>query len=88
LPGNNHGTSLQLLSERIQMSTDPSAAGQITWRVSSTCDSGACVMVAGHGDYVLVGNTSQPSGPINRYTKGEWREFLAGAKLGDFDDFG
>ena len=45
-------------------------------------------MVAGHGDYVLVGNTSQPSGPINRYTRGEWREFLAGAKLGDFDDFG
>jgi Domain of unknown function (DUF397) len=68
------------------MSADPSLPGRIAWRVSSTCDSGACVMVARHGDYVLVGNTSLPDGPINRYTPAEWREFLAGAKLGDFDD--
>jgi hypothetical protein len=68
------------------MSADPAVTGQIAWRKSSTCDSGACVMVAKHGDYVLVGNTSQPGGPTNRYTASEWREFLAGAKLGDFDD--
>lgn len=69
------------------MSADPVVPGQIAWRKSSTCDSGACVMVAQHGDYVLVGNTSQPGGPINTYTRSEWREFLAGAKRGDFDDF-
>jgi hypothetical protein len=70
------------------MSTDPATVGHINWRISSTCDSGSCVMVARHGDDVLVGNTSQPDGPINRYTRTEWREFLAGAKRGDFDDFG
>jgi hypothetical protein len=44
-------------------------------------------MVAQQGDYVLVGNTSQPDGPTNKYTRAEWREFLAGAKLGEFDEF-
>lgn len=68
------------------MSVEPSATGDIQWRVSRTCESGACVMVARRGDSVLLGNTSQPDGPVYAYTRAEWREFLAGAKLGDFDD--
>jgi hypothetical protein len=71
----------------MQMPADPAAAGHIDWRISSTCDSSACVMVARHGDYVLIGNTNQPDGPINKYTQDEWREFLAGAKRGEFDEF-
>jgi hypothetical protein len=68
------------------VSVEPSATGDIQWRVSRTCESGACVMVARQGDSVLLGNTSQPDGPVYMYTRAEWREFLAGAKLGDFDD--
>jgi hypothetical protein len=43
-------------------------------------------MVARQGDSVVLGNTSQPDGPVQTYTTTEWKEFLAGAKLGDFDD--
>jgi Domain of unknown function (DUF397) len=43
-------------------------------------------MVARHGDSVLFGNTSQPDGPVYAYTATEWRDFLAGVKLGDFDE--
>jgi hypothetical protein len=43
-------------------------------------------MVARQGDSVVFGNTSQPDGPVYKYTTAEWKEFLAGAKLGDFDD--
>jgi hypothetical protein len=68
------------------MSVYPSAPEDISWRVSRTCESGACVMVARQGDSVVVGNTSRPDGPVYRYTRAEWKEFLAGAKLGDFDD--
>jgi hypothetical protein len=68
------------------MSAYPSAPGDISWRVSRTCESGACVMVARQGDSVVFGNTSQPDGPVYKYTTAEWKEFLAGAKLGDFDD--
>jgi len=43
-------------------------------------------MVARHGDSVVLGNTRQPDGPVMTYTRAEWKEFIAGAKLGDFDD--
>jgi hypothetical protein len=68
------------------MSARYSAAEDLEWRVSSTCDSGECVKVARSGGYVLIGNTSRPDGPIVEFTTAEWRQFLAGAKLGDFDD--
>jgi len=43
-------------------------------------------MVAPYGNSIVFGNTRQPDGPIYLYTKTEWEEFLAGVKLGDFDD--
>jgi len=43
-------------------------------------------MVARSGDSVIFGNTSVPDGPVYTYTRAEWKEFLEGAKLGDFDD--
>jgi predicted secreted Zn-dependent protease len=58
----------------------------LDWRVSKACESGACIMVASQGDAVLFGNTNHPDGPTLAYTKAEWKEFLAGAKRGDFDD--
>ena len=68
------------------MAIYPSAPGDVDWRVSRTCDGGACVMVARHGNSVVFGNTSQPDGPVYAYTTAEWKEFLVGMKLGDFDD--
>jgi Domain of unknown function (DUF397) len=68
------------------MSAVPSTTEGLAWRVPSACESGACVMVARRGDYVLVGNTNQPDGPISTYTRAEWREFLKSAKQGEFDD--
>lgn len=63
-----------------------SAPPDLAWRVSRTCEAGACVMVARYGDSVYFGNTSDPDGPVYRYTREEWQHFLAGVKLGDFDD--
>jgi hypothetical protein len=62
------------------------ALGDLNWHVSRTCEGGQCIKVARYGDSVVFGNTSQPDGPVYAYTKTEWKEFLAGAKLGDFDD--
>jgi predicted secreted Zn-dependent protease len=58
----------------------------LDWHVSRTCESGACIMVAGHGNSVVFGNTTKPDGPVYAYTKAEWKEFIAGVKSGDFDD--
>lgn len=68
------------------MTIYPSAPGGLSWRVSRTCDGGACVKVARHGEFVMLGNTTEPDGPVYACTRAEWKEFLAGVKLGDFDD--
>lgn len=67
------------------MSTYPSAQGDLDWHVSRTCESGACVKVARRGEFVLIGNTNSPDGPFSEFTADEWRQFLAGVRLGDFD---
>jgi predicted secreted Zn-dependent protease len=58
----------------------------LNWRKSRTCESGACVQVARRGDHILVGNTNNPDGQVSEFTTDEWRNFLAGVKMGDFDD--
>ena len=68
------------------MAMYPSVSADLSWRKSRTCDGGACVIVARHGDSVVFGSTMQPNGPVYVYTEAEWKEFLAGAKQGDFDD--
>lgn len=67
------------------MSIKTPHAGKISWLISRTCDSGACVGVARRGERVLIGNTNDPDAPVNEFTVDEWRQFLAGVKLGDFD---
>jgi predicted secreted Zn-dependent protease len=68
------------------MAKRPSAPSDLNWLFSSTCDGGACVMVARDGDSVVFGNSAQPDGPVFAYTRAEWNEFLTGVKRGDFDD--
>jgi predicted secreted Zn-dependent protease len=67
------------------MSTPASASRDLEWRVSRTCEGGACIKVARKGDFVAIGSTSDPARPVSEFTADEWRHFLAGVKLGDFD---
>jgi hypothetical protein len=41
--------------------------------------------VARRGEAVLIANTNDPDGSVINFTTEEWRQFLAGVKLGDFD---
>jgi hypothetical protein len=68
------------------MSENTPPSQDIAWRTSRTCDSGACVGVARSGAVILIGNTSTPQGQVSEFTVEEWRQFLAGVKLGDFDE--
>jgi hypothetical protein len=63
--------------------TAPSA--NIAWQLSSRCDSGQCVGVARQGESVLIANTNNLEGSASEFTLDEWRQFIAGVKLGDFD---
>jgi len=70
------------------MSASPSAPGDLAWRVSQSCESGACVAVARNGDKIVFGNTNDVYGSTYTYTRAEWDAFIAGVKRGDFDDLG
>ena len=67
------------------MPTEGSASGDIAWHISRTCEGGACVGVARRGDVIMVGNANNPAAPANEFSIDEWRQFIAGVKLGDFD---
>jgi predicted secreted Zn-dependent protease len=67
------------------MSPYESPPEELEWRVARTCEGGACVAVARNGDAILIRRSTDPGTPVIRYTADEWREFLAGVKLGDFD---
>jgi hypothetical protein len=58
----------------------------LTWRRALNCDGGGCVMIAVHGQTVLIGDSKSPGGPVLSYSAEEWQTFLTGAKNGDFDD--
>ena len=68
------------------MSRRVSGAGDLVWYVSRTCETGACIKVAREGGVVIIGSTNAPDGPFSEFTVEEWRQFLAGAKLGTFDE--
>ncbi len=69
------------------MSTSLVVSGNVDWHISSLCDSGACVGVARYGEFIIIGNSGDPEAPVSQFTKQEWRAFVAGVKLGDFDGF-
>lgn len=58
----------------------------LAWRTSLRCDGGTCVQVAESGRMILVADSKAPAGPFLSYTKAEFRDFIVGAKNGDFDD--
>jgi hypothetical protein len=70
------------------MSTYSESQEDLRWITSRACDGGACVGVARQGQFVIIGNTADPGAAVSRFTVQEWNAFLAGAKLGDFDDLG
>lgn len=69
---------------------DGPSNSDLSWIKSSLsyCNSN-CVEVASLPDGgVGVRDSKDPSGPVLRFTPGEWRAFLGGARNGEFDRFG
>ncbi|MCA2183190.1 DUF397 domain-containing protein [Nonomuraea glycinis] len=56
------------------------------WRKSSKSGgNGQCTEVAFVGDQVAVRDSKDRTGPVLIFTADEWRAFVGGAKLGEFD---
>jgi Domain of unknown function (DUF397) len=55
------------------------------WHKSSYSSANGCVEVALGKDEIAVRDSKDPGGPVLRFTTGEWKAFLAGARDGEFD---
>jgi hypothetical protein len=57
---------------------------EVGWH--SRCgESGQCVEVAAAMVQVAVRDSKDPDGPVLRFPRGAWREFVEGVKAGDYD---
>jgi predicted NUDIX family NTP pyrophosphohydrolase len=61
------------------------SAGEPKWRAARRCDTGACVEIGTLGPSVLVRSSTDPGGKYVTISPGEWQEFIARVKDGDFD---
>lgn len=61
------------------------ADGELGFRVSSFCNGGTCVEVAPLADGHVAVRSGQLGRPTLVYSAGEWRDFVAGVKNGEFD---
>jgi Domain of unknown function (DUF397) len=60
-------------------------ASAASWKTSSRCGSGTCVAVKIDGAAVRVRDTKDSDSAVLTFTPAEWRDFVAGVKLGEFD---
>ena len=59
-------------------------ASEVPWHRGRPCDGGNCVEIAVAGEEIMLRSTESPAALIT-LSRGEWRDFLAGAKEGLFD---
>lgn len=55
------------------------------WRKSSKSGDGSCVEIRMGPDHVDVRDTKNRNGAILRFSHAEWRAFLGGVRLGEFE---
>jgi|Tabmets5t2r1_1033131.scaffolds.fasta_scaffold76913_1 hypothetical protein len=58
---------------------------QPDWRRSSFCSQNSCVEIALMDGWVALRDSKVRQGPVLRFSKAEWTDFLAGACNGEFD---
>jgi len=64
---------------------DDESANEPTWRSARRCDNGQCVEIGIFGNNILIRNSVDRDDARLTMSRGEWQEFVAGVKDGDFD---
>lgn len=84
------GTQKEITMPGITPGATPDITPGVIWvRSSLSFSNGNCVEVADVGaGAVGVRDSKDPEGPVLRFTPGEWRAFIGGARNGEFDQFG
>jgi len=59
--------------------------GSLSWKKSTASGGGACVEVARVGETIIVRDSKNVLGPVLTFSGEEWRDFLVGARSGQFN---
>jgi hypothetical protein len=60
-------------------------ASELVWHSGRPCEGGACIEIAEGGEAVIMRSSVSPDATFT-VSRDEWREFLASAKAGFFDE--
>jgi len=55
------------------------------WRKSSASNTSGCLEVQRSGETIKVRDSKNPGGPHLSFNEHEWRAFLLGARIGEFE---
>ncbi|GAA2643932.1 DUF397 domain-containing protein [Paractinoplanes durhamensis] len=58
---------------------------ELSWKTSSYCTNSTCVQVGMTEDSVAIRDSKDLDQRPLKYTRDEWRQFIAGVKDGEFD---
>lgn len=65
--------------------TDAASTDDVWHKSTASQPDGNCLEVAIDNEAVRIRHSLDRSGAVLRFTHGEWRAFLAGARSGEFD---
>jgi hypothetical protein len=67
----------------------PTAPNGLPWQIARACNAGTCIRVAlgGTSEVIFLGDSKDPDGPIQSYTRPEWESFVRQVKHGEYDAF-
>lgn len=57
---------------------------EIVWQRARMCDSGQCVEIARAGTAYLMRRSTDPEGPVLRFSAVEWLAFAGAVRAGEF----
>lgn len=73
------------LWQRLGVVVGGQSASEPIWRTASRCDGGACMEIGTLGGAILIRNSADPDDARLTMSRGEWLEFVAGVKDGNYD---
>ena len=59
---------------------ESNACVEVTWNKSSYCRNATCVEIGHTEDEVLMRDSKDPEGPVLRFTRSQWQEFVQSLK--------
>lgn len=86
--GGEDGRGMETDRSGRSTASDAERASLVWVKARLSTSYGQCVQIASAADGIAMRDSKDPDGPILLYTRAEFKEFIDGARNGDFDCIG